>query len=234
MKWKEFNIEESSTEFDNYCLNKALREASDLSDDYNSMRNDIVSIFNETLKEIGITEEEIGKQNYSYQIDCLFGLKFYKLMNEKYNMTIRIASNEKIWRYISVVIVPDIVEKRYGIGHPDRFWKKSNRIWLRCIWWYIHLSWQGSEKETFKILKDNSTDEILQLVDRCGRGGYRLGLYREIMRIYGEMDPIERRKSQIFRRLMVLNTARIQVIEPGLVNGGETQYVKDMCSYLQQ
>ena len=233
MKWKEINIDESKTEFENYCSTRIIHDDAYFSDDYASMRKDIVRLFSESLNEIGITEEHIGKLNYSYQVDYIFGMKFYNLMCSKYGMTARIASNEKIWRYISVFIVPDIIEKRYDTSHPDRFWKKSKRLWLRCIWWYIYLSWQGSEEETLKILKDNSTDEILQLVDRCGRGGYRLQLYREIMRIYGEMDPSDRRKKDVFRRLMVLNTARVQVIEPGLVSGGEEQYIKDMCNYLE-
>ena len=38
-------------------------------------------------------------------------------------------------------------------------------------------------------------------------------------------------KSEIFRKIMVLNTARVQAIEPGLVFGGEKQYVSDLCEY---
>lgn len=233
MHWKEINIGESQMMFESYCSTKNI-SINSLNDDYKKLRKDLVTAFFDTLNEIGINETQIGKSNYSYQIDYLFGLKLYELLNVKYQMTVRVASNEKIWRYISVCVVPDLVDKRYGINHPDRFWKKSKRIWLRCLWWYIHLSWQGNDKKTKEILKDNSTDEILQLVDRCGRGGYRLDLYREIMRIYGEMDPVERRKNGIFRKLMVLNTARVQVIEPGIVDGGETQYIKDMCDYLNK
>ena len=94
-----------------------------------------------------------------------------------------------------------------------------------------HLSWQGDEESTREILKDNSTDEILQLVDRCGRDGYRVDLYREIMKQYAEMDVTERRKDQVFRKMMVLNTAKVQVIEPALVDGGEIKYVDDLCVY---
>ena len=93
------------------------------------------------------------------------------------------------------------------------------------------MSWQGDEEATREILKDNSTDEILQLVDRCGRGGYRVELYRELMRQHAELDVAERRKTQIFRKIMVLNTARVQVVEPGLVSGGEKQYVSDLIHY---
>ena len=234
MNWEaiNINIEQSRTAFENYRNQRKVDERS-LSNECKKLRADIVESFRESLDEIGITEQDINKSNNSYKVDYVFGLKFYHLMCDKYGMSVRTASNERVWRYMSTVLVPDIVEKRYGIEHPDRFWIKAKRLWLRCIWWYIYLSWQGSDAETIKVLKDNSTDEVLQLVDRCGRGGYRVDVYREIMRKYAEMDLAQRRKNQSFRKLMVLNTARVQVIEPGLVDGGASQYVQDMCDYLQ-
>lgn len=156
----------------------------------------------------------------------------YETLNSKYGMNVRLASTPGVWRYISVAVVPDLVEKRYGIDHQDRFWKKSKRLWLRVLWWYIYLSWQGTAQQTFSILKDNSTDEILQLVDRCGRGGYRVELYRAMMKKNSELDPAERRKKGLFRKLMVLNTARVQVIEPALSDGGEEGYVDSLCEYI--
>ena len=85
-----------------------------------------------------------------------------------------------------------------------------------------------------KFLPDNSTDEIAQLVDRCGRGGYRVELYRQLMKLHSTLDPVERRQKAVFRKMMVLNTARVQVIAPELVDGGESQYVKDLCSYFMK
>ena len=146
-------------------------------------------------------------------------------------MTLRLAATEGVWRFLSVKVVPDIIALRYGKDHPDRFWKKPKRLWLRVIWWYIYLSWQGDEKSTADVLKNNSTDEIAQLVDRCGRGGYRVSLYREFMKKYSELDVSERREKDIFRKTMKLNTARVQVIEPALVDGGERQYVDDLYNY---
>ena len=51
------------------------------------------------------------------------------------------------------------------------------------------------------------------------------------MKKYSELDISERRQKQIFRKMMVLNTARVQVIEPALVDGGERRYVDDLCNY---
>ena len=156
----------------------------------------------------------------------------YETLNNKYGMNVRLASTAGIWRYLSVCVVPDLVEKRYGTDHPDRFWKKPKRLWLRVLWWYIYLSWQGTARQTIEVLKDNSTDEILQLVDRCGRGGYRVELYRAMMKKHGELDPVERRRNELFRKMMVLNTARVQVVEPALVDRGEEGYVDSLIDYI--
>ena len=222
MKWKELNVEEAHDRFQIYCVTKDI----DFTSDYSEMRKDLCMIFEKALSEIGISDTEISQKNNSYQLDLKFGIKLYETLNNKYGMNVRQASTPGIWRYLSVSVVPDLVEKRYGINHPDRFWKKAKRLWLRVLWWYIHLSWQGTEAETLRILKDNSTDEILQLVDRCGR------LYRALMKKNGEWDPLERRRKELFRKIMVLNTARVQVIEPALTERGEEGYVEALCDYI--
>jgi len=229
IEWKELNRDEASSLFDEYCLAKKI----ECPEEYASLREDLCSLFTQTLAEIGISPELISTKNYAYQVDYVFGMKLYTLLNNKYGMSLRSASSAGVWSFLSILVVPDIIDLRYGINHPDRYWKKAKRLWLRVLWWYIHLSWQGDEDSTAAVLKDNSTDEILQLVDRCGRGGYRVELYRELMRQHADMDAVERRKKQIFRRVMVLNTARVQVIEPGLVSGGEKQYVTDLIYYFK-
>ena len=227
--WKEIDRDCASALFDEYCATGSF----DCPDDYLELRNDLCTLFMQTLSEIGIIPEQISQKNYSYQVDYLFGLKMYSLINKKYGMNPRMASNAGVWRFLSIQVVPDVIDLRYGTGHPDRYWKKAKRIWLRVLWWYIFLSWQGDENSTALVLKDNSTDEILQLVDRCGRGGYRVELYRELMKQHAEQDISDRRRKQLFRKVMVLNTARIQVIEPGLVDGGERQYVSDLINFFQ-
>ena len=229
MNWKELSRDESSSLFDSFCASDEFS----YSQDYAGLREDLCLLFDNALEQIGITAEQISQKNYSYQLDLQFGIKLYSTLNQKYGMNVRLAATEGIWRYLSVCVVPDLIEKRYGKDHPDRFWKKPKRLWLRVLWWYIYLSWQGSEEETIAVLKDNSTDEILQLVDRCGRGGYRVDLYREMMLKNSQLDPAERRKKQLFRKMMVLNTARVQVMEPELTVGGNRGYVESLSEYFQ-
>lgn len=225
--WRELSRANSEVDFNEYCLSKAIP----CPEEYKELRTDILYIFDETLVQLGISKEQIGLQNNSYKVDYIFGLKLYALLTDKYFVRERLAANEGFWRFLSLKVVPDVVESRYSINHPDRFWKKPKRVWLRVIWWYIYLSWQGTAEKTANVLSNNSTDEILQLVDRCGRGGYRVDLYRAIMRKYSKLDIQERRKSQIFRKMMVLNTARVQVMEPALSENGEDGYVDDLYNY---
>ena len=230
MKWAEISKEKSSEKYELFVETGSVV----CPEEYLPLQKELQNAFVTTLSEIGIDPEEINSKNNSYKVDYIFGMKMYMLFREKYGMSVRAAATDGVWRHLSVCVVPDIVALRYGKDHPDRFWKKAKRIWLRVIWWYIYLSWQGDEQSTLEILKDNSTDEILQLVDRCGRGGYRVELYREIMKKYSELDKSERRKNEIFRKMMVLNTARVQVLEPGLVDGGEKQYVEDLSNYFAE
>lgn len=229
MNWDEIRLDSdtASSMFDDYKASGDFQ----CPDEFMEIRNDITQCFVTVLSEMGIGPEQIAKKNNAYLVDYQFGLKLYSLLNKKYGMTARNASSADVWRFLSIRVVPDVVDMRYGTDHPDRFWKKAKRIWLRVLWWYIYLSWQGSEELTAEVLEGNSTDEILQLVDRCGRGGYRVETYRELMKQHAQLDPAERRKKQIFRRVMVLNTARVQVIEPGLVCGGEEKYISGLIEY---
>lgn len=227
MKWEELNKEQSQEEYNRFCDSNEV----ECLENYKPLRNDLIQLFNETLQERALCLEDIQTKNCAYQIDYTFGVKLYELFANKYQMSLRAAATDGVWRYLSVKVVPDIVALRYGKDHPDRFWKKPKRLWLRVIWWYVFLSWQGNKETTINVLKDNSTDEILQLVDRCGRGGYRVSLYREFMKMYSELDVAERRQKRIFRRMMVLNTAKVQVVEPALVDGGERKYIDELYAY---
>lgn len=189
-------------------------------------RKDFISIREELLKARDDIFEEYGfdKENkIEYKFDLLFGLKVYQLLNEEIGFINRVASNDDVWRYLSISIIPDIVHSRWGFN-AERYYKTPRRIWLKTIWWYIHLSWVGNEEDTYKILKNNTTDTLAQLVERPSIG-YHIDMYREIMIQYSEISDSSR---EIFRSVLKLNTARILTTSPELVEGGIQQYVKDL------
>ncbi|MES9683259.1 hypothetical protein ABWK22_10120 [Gottfriedia acidiceleris] len=185
------------------------------------------------LREVIMNEKKIFLMNEtkkinSYSFDLNMGLIFYRELNEHYSFNERLAAQDEIWRYLSLEVFPDLVFERFGVN-DQRYYKGSRRIWLKSIWWYIHLSWQGTEEKTFDTLKENSADEILQLLDRSGSGGYRIDLTRELMRQYKKNN--NSKVPQLFRRVLKLNTARLNMIEPSLVEGGIEKYVTDLYNY---
>lgn len=156
-----------------------------------------------------------------YEFDVEFGFKLYQILNEEIGFTNRIASSDDVWRYLSLRVIPDIVHARFGMN-AEHFYSLPRRVWLSTIWWYIHLSWVGSEDATRELLANNTTDTIMNLVERPGRG-YYLDVYREIMKQY--KDYTDR---MLFRRVLKLNTARLITTSPELVDGGIEGYVKQL------
>jgi hypothetical protein len=194
------------------------------------LRKDLFNCFQETLEVLQIQQIK-GKE---YEVDLEFGIRMYILLVNKYKFNERHASDDGIWRYLSLKIVPDITFKRWGLN-PQRFYFESRRLWIKSLWWYIHLSWQDDYDKTLNVLKDNTTDELVQLVERSGPSGYRVQLCRKIMYHYSSLSSEKKKRgSQIFRRIMKLNTARSKVVEPSLVIGGEEKYVKELFEYFGQ
>lgn len=182
------------------------------------------------LRENLVEMNKIVRENHSrdYDIDLNFGIKLYVYLNSIQGFNLRMASNDDFWRYLSLKVVPDLVSERWGKDNRSHFYERASRIWLRSLWWYIHLSWQGDEESTYEILKNNTTDEILNLVERAGRKGYYLEVYRNIMYFYSKVQEQKSTNRKLFRNIMILNTARCTVIEPGLCLGGEREYVKSI------
>lgn len=224
MEWKKLKKEEAKIRFEEWD-----GETINCPKQYIILRKDLIDIFNEILKELNT---DINSEvNDKYKFDLQFGLKFYTLLNNKYGFNLREACDDDVWRYISICVIPDIVKYRWKINE-GRFWKESRRIYIKTLWWYVYLSWQGSKADTYKILKNNTTDEIVQLVERSGAMGYRVSLYRKIVKYYGNID-VKKRTRNIFRKVMKLNTARLTVVEPMLVHGGEDMYIKELFKYFE-
>ncbi|MBR6136398.1 MAG: hypothetical protein IKQ22_07960 [Clostridia bacterium] len=191
---------------------------SKLDNDYAELRKQLLSEYQEV---------DNGKK---YWLDYQFGLRLNRTLS-KFGFTSRDASDDGIWRFLSLCVVPDLVGRRWGRGAEQRFYSRAGRIWLKTIWWYIHLSWQGSRPETLKVLARNTTDQILQLVDRSGAKGYYVETYRKIMYYYWAAREINTSIGEKeFRQIMLLHTALCQSIEPGLYDGGEDGYVKMLFS----
>ncbi|MCE7785401.1 DUF6339 family protein [Staphylococcus xylosus] len=215
----------------NYDLNNAKRDFDklqvlskeiapiDIPNDFNELRQKLLKARDDIFLEYQLDSVE----KLDYKFDLLFGVRLFEILNANIAFYNRDAMNDDLWRYLSIKIIPDIVHSRWGFNE-DHYFKTSRRIWLKTIWWYVNLSWMGNIKDTYKLLMNNTTDTILQLVERPGIG-YNVEMYRELMKQYNEYSDSSR---QLFRRVLKLNTARLLTTSPELVEGGIPQYVDDL------
>lgn len=209
---------------------------------YVEFRKELIECFDSALIESG---GRIG-----YLLDLRMGIKLYELINPHNGFTIVQANDDNIWRYISVCVMPDITFIRYPNRPEDietmqkilpdlsydqfrpekdsikikkkRFFTHTRRIWLKTLWWYIHLGWQGSSQKTFDALKNNGTNIISHFIERPGKG-YRPELFRSMMYVYSTLPT---QKDTIFRAAAKMNLAKCVTVEPAFTAGGEQGYAK--------
>jgi len=160
--------------------------------------------------------------------DVAAGLALYQILHAA-GMDVRSAADDGVWRFLSLKVVPDLVVARWPKMQEDRFWNSRSRVWMRAVWWLVHLTWQGAEEPTRAVLSDVTTDTIVQLVERPGRGGFRIELSRTLFR---ERSQKKMTQAQ-FRSLMKLNTARVLVSEPWFCDGGVEGYVRELHAYVR-
>lgn len=200
---------------------------------YSAFRKELLSVFKATLAE---ADGKLTNRS-KYMIDLKVGLKLYQLMPLGKDFSIIQANDDDLWRYISVKVMPDITY----IRNPDpdkgsvhmahkRFYSHTRRIWLKTLWWYIHLSWQGTPEATYEVLKDNFVDNINKLIETPGRG-YRLSLFRNMMLEYSKTGP---HHSKDFAAFTKLNNAKCVSVEPELTAGGVSVYAQQLLAEVAQ
>lgn len=205
-----------------------------IDNDYLEVRK-AIQYFNSVVRQ----DSNQNNTKKDYYIDVHLGIHLYDYLWKQDGFSLRVAANDDFWRYLSVKVVPDVVAERWGKDNESHFWSKPARIWLRSIWWYVHLSWQGDIDTTAKILESDcfTTDSILNLEERTGRKGTFINVYRYIMYYYSRVPKAilsrfnkgnGNTQTDLFRSVMKLNTAKCIVIDPALCLGGEKEYVRGL------
>lgn len=167
------------------------------------------------------------KNKGGYEIDLRVGLALYELfLSCEYKLNPIFANDDDIWRYLSVRVFLDITyfrepkSDRFGVYFShDRVYKHTKRIWIKQLWWWIHLAWQGDTESTYEVLKKYGSGRISQVLERAGKG-YRVEVTRNLLKKMSERCPQSNVSQNDFRALMMLYYAKNFVVEPTLVDGG--------------
>ena len=174
-----------------------------------------------------------------YPVDVAVGLALYEYLNDK-GFTLCDASNDDLWRYLTIKVFPDITFCRYPDPEKDsrehgsrinkkRFYSHTRRIWLKTLWWYVYLSWQGSKEATRSAIEANGSNVISHFIETPGKG-YRVDLYRALMKRYSESND---KSDKLFRSVAKLNGAECRNTEPALLPGGVSEYCKILFSKVE-
>lgn len=194
-------------------------------DDYDSRYTEL------RKKVISVYKDFMGKSDY--ELDLAVGMCIYRELNLESGFTEQIACDDEVWIYLTCKVFPDITYLRYpnpkqGDVHivKKRFYSHTRRIWLKSLWWYIHLSWQGSEEKTIATIKECSVDNINKLYEQPGRG-FRKDLTRAFMLRYGQIES-SKKNSELFEKIQKQNLVNCRTVEPILTNGGVTGYIEKL------
>ena len=174
-----------------------------------------------------------------YPVDVEVGLDLYEYLSAN-DFSEAEAADDDVWRFISVKIIPDLtylrypgpekaVEEKGGRINRKRFFLAKRRIWVSTLWWYVHLSWQGSKEATRKAIAENGSNIISHFIETPGRG-YRVPLYRSLMK---KFSNIEGKNDDLFRSIAKLNGAECRNIEPDLLPGGVSEYCDRLFEKVQ-
>lgn len=221
IRWENinYNSQQAKEEFESMEISTRSFNPIILDSNFQVLRDKLIRARDYVFEEYDL--EHANKLDYKF--DLLYGIEIYKILNTDIGFNNRVATSDDTWRYLSVKVIPDIVHSRWGWS-DDRYFAKTRRIWLKSIWWYIHLSWRGNAENTYEILESNTTDTILNLVERPGLG-YYIEVYRELMNQYNEYEDSSR---ELFRAVLKLNTAKLITTSPELVEGGIEEYVNSL------
>ena len=217
----------SAPAFEDLVARWKSNNVDDYSVEYEELRQHIIAVY------------KAAKPHGGYETDLRVGLALYREFNLENGFTYVMANEDDIWRYLSCKVFPDITYERYPSpekeikdkgGHLNhkRFYSHTRRIWLKTLWWYIFLAWQGSEEKTYEILKDFGTDTISDFIERTGHG-YRVTLYRRLMHEYSH---VENKSSGLFNSIQKQNLVNCRTTEPALVKNAEKGYVENLFKQL--
>lgn len=216
-----------------------------IGDAYEGLRRELTEFYEESVKQI--PKNDIRKE---YLLDVYFGISMYDYLNKQGWMNLREAANDEFWYYLSIKVIPNIVKQRYAKLEngvivnmnvlEERFFKTPARIWLKTIWWFIHIAWQTNKEETIRLLTKPAfnIDVMAGIMERTGKDGMYVNLYKEILKVYGDLkDEVRNNYKQylsqgktdtLLRAVMRLHTARVLVTDPCLYEGGIGGYVGDL------
>lgn len=231
MNWKTFINDKSKRAFQDLVLTYPEGPEKFILDSHDYEYTDLRARFLE-IERTARKFSASSKSRRTYLFDLEFGLQMYAYLCES-GFGIWEAADNGCWAFISIRVLPDIVYRRWGGYNEDRFYKRNMRLWLKSLWWYIHIT-ETAENEEFDIdatrdmLFENSQDIIYLLLDHVG-DGFRDSFYHQLMKKYSQIcksGKIKGNREDFFRAVMLQHQISSAVVDPVLAD--EKAYVESL------
>ena len=219
MHWLRYTKEEAGRQLDKLTHGEAPVE---LPAEYQELKAALEDAYNSVLEEI----RDFDDTREFYPFDLRFALKLYTILDAK-GFSLWEAADDGIWAFLSISVIPNIVKWRCKEEYTQNRFYSYSRSWhirLKMLWWYIFLSMTEENgtidvKETFESLKDHSSDNINQLLDRSGTG-FRIEFCRNLMKRYSQVANDEEltgeKRKKFFQRIIRQTHLRSLNIDPDL------------------
>lgn len=235
-RWKRLSVGDEKKLFEDIC-----EKASNGSLAY--FKPDNPSRDEQDFREMLLNAEQQAKRkypedeykDYKYQRDIDIGLALYKFFENDFREFSTWEANDRhMWSYLSLKIVPDIIFRRGGktMPIPNLYYKRPSRMYLRKLWWFIHLSLVKDRRtdkcdvvETRLLLGHLREQDANELMDRSS-GGFHVEFSRIMMNLYSKYcknNKVEGTpREDFFRALIREHHLRMQITSPELE--GEVPY----------
>src|SRR5699024_3683962 len=114
IQWNSFSysMSESENDFNNLELKVKSVEPIDPREDFLELRKLLIDARDKVFEKNGFD----FSNNLTYDFDLLYGLELYQVLNKDIGFNQRVASNDDIWRYLSIRVIPDVVHSRWGFN----------------------------------------------------------------------------------------------------------------------
>lgn len=217
------NLQQSSEAFERLSQANFIVDESKLSNEYQTIRKELLEIDKKC------SELDTGKK---YNYDVYFAYYEFKLFNSYKWFTKEVSCNYGFWRYISLMVCPEIINKRFP-GSEPHFYKKNVRIYYFVLYWFLYLSLidNDPEKTLGMLLNSNfNTDTYFEIIERPGRQGINVELYREIFKTFSSCKTktvvnTKGENESILRVVLKINSAKLLTTSPNFYDGGIKGYV---------
>lgn len=234
MEWKKMSRREALVHLRAFDESEeaVVRMLKKMPAEYSDLRNLMVKVLSDVAAKRQTGAIKLPKD---YALDLYLGLALHEYLS-KNKFGVWEASDDNVWRYISVAVIPDVVHERLrGEYAKDAFsGVRQSRFWLRNIWWYVHLSLacdargKPDYKKTERILCANDTDILAGVVDHQGVG-FRVDFFRSMMAAFDDFcksHVLALSREDTFRRLIKEYQIRTAVVDPDLE--GHERFLAEM------